>query len=138
MGYVFTLSGGAISWLSKLQSRIAHSSTEAEYIGLGHAMKEGVHICEQLDELGFAVPTPMRLYGDNQGAHTLAHNPKFHERSKHILRSEHVAREYVEDGKFVVEYIPTNDMVADVMTKSLACPSFDLFRNAMGVAPIPA
>jgi hypothetical protein len=138
MGYVFTLSGGAISWSSKLQSRVAHSSTEAEYIGLGHAMKEGVHICEQLDELGFPTPSPMRLFGDNQGANALAHNPRFHERSKHILRSEHIAREYVEDGKFVVEYIPTNDMVADIMTKSLPRPTFEFFCRAMGITAIPA
>ena len=38
-GYVFTLVGGAISWMSKLQETIALSTTEVEYIVVSHACK---------------------------------------------------------------------------------------------------
>ena len=39
-GYVFTLAGGAISWMSKLQETVALSTTEAEYIAALDACKE--------------------------------------------------------------------------------------------------
>ena len=41
-GYVFTLAGGAISWMSKLQDTVALSTTEVEYIATSHACKEAI------------------------------------------------------------------------------------------------
>ena len=41
-GYVFTLAGGAISWMSKLQEIVALSTTEAEYIATSNAIKEEI------------------------------------------------------------------------------------------------
>jgi hypothetical protein len=137
MGYVFTLCGGAISWNSKQQNRVANSSTDAEYIGIGHAGKELVHIDMQLGELGEAPGRPVTLFGDNQGAIALTKEARFHERTKHVRIAEHFAREMVETGAMRVEYINTNDMVADIMTKSLHRPLFEKFRAAMGVRPMP-
>lgn len=39
-GYEFTLNGAAVRWKSCLQSVVALSATEAEYIGLAEAVKE--------------------------------------------------------------------------------------------------
>jgi hypothetical protein len=41
-GYVFTLAGGAISWMSKLQNIVSLSTTEAEYVVVSHACKEAI------------------------------------------------------------------------------------------------
>jgi hypothetical protein len=41
-GYVFTLAGGSISWMSKLQNIVALSTKEAEYVAASHACKEAV------------------------------------------------------------------------------------------------
>ena len=41
-GYVFSLFGGAVSWMSKRQSVVALSTTEAEYMVATHASKEAV------------------------------------------------------------------------------------------------
>ncbi|GKC58333.1 hypothetical protein Tco_1085931 [Tanacetum coccineum] len=43
-GYVFTLSGGIVSWVSKLQSVMAMSTTEAEYVAAAQASKEAIVI----------------------------------------------------------------------------------------------
>jgi hypothetical protein len=137
MGYVFTRSGGAISWASRLQSRVAGSSTEAEYLGLGYAGREAVFIQSQFEELGEPFSSPLLLYGDNQGANALTKEARFHDRTKHIRLSEHLARELVEGGTLQVEYIPTERMLADIMTKPLARVLFDKFRDGLGVVPMP-
>ena len=41
-GYVFTLAGGAVSWLSKLQTVVALSTTEAQYMVATQACKEAI------------------------------------------------------------------------------------------------
>ena len=137
MGHAFLLSSAAISWSSRLQSRVANSSTDAEYIGIGHAGKELVHLDQQLGELGDAPPRPVTLHGDNQGAIALTKEARFHDRTKHIRLAEHFAREMVEKGDMRVDYIPTSDMVADIMTKSLPRPDFEKFRLALGIRPPP-
>jgi hypothetical protein len=50
-GYVFTLAGGSISWMSKLQETIALSTTEEEYIVVSHACKEAIWLKGLLGEL---------------------------------------------------------------------------------------
>ena len=39
-GYVFTIGGKAIIWISKLQKVVALSTTEAEYVAATEASKE--------------------------------------------------------------------------------------------------
>ena len=41
-GYVFTMFGGAISWMSKRQPMVSFSTTEAEYMEATHAFKEPI------------------------------------------------------------------------------------------------
>ncbi|KAL8278909.1 hypothetical protein RQP46_008578 [Phenoliferia psychrophenolica] len=137
-GYAFTLSGGAISWSSKLQTRCAKSTTDAEYISLGHTSSEAIHIDQQLSELGEGLQHPFPLLGDNTGAIALTKEPRFHNAMKCVRLSEHLARELVQQKVITVTYIPTSDMVADVMTKSLPRPMFEKFRDAMGVTPLRA
>ncbi|KAL8276538.1 hypothetical protein RQP46_011086 [Phenoliferia psychrophenolica] len=135
-GYVYNLSGGAVSWASKRQTRVAKSTTDAEYISLGNAGSEAVHLGQQLQELGEPLTNPLDLYGDNQGSITLTKEARFHNAMKCVRLSEHLARELVETGIIKVTYIPTTDMVADIMTKSLPRPAFEKFRLAMGVTPL--
>ncbi|GAA5957773.1 hypothetical protein JCM21900_004549 [Sporobolomyces salmonicolor] len=98
MGFAFILAGGAISWSSRLQHRVTASSTEAEYLGLSHAGKEAIFLSQLLGELGLPFPSPLLLYGDNQGANTWARDPQFHNRTRHLRLTEHFVREMVTQG----------------------------------------
>ncbi|GAA5936579.1 hypothetical protein JCM1841_002530 [Sporobolomyces salmonicolor] len=136
MGFAFVLAGGAVSWSSRLQSRVAASSTEAEYLGLSHAGKEAIFLSQLLGELGHPLPAPLLLRSDNQGANALARDPQFHDRTRHLRLTEHFVRETVAQGEIDVRYIPTALMVADIFTKSLPLPAFLGHRSSLGLRPL--
>ena len=69
---------------------------------------------------------------DNQGAIALAKNPVHHARTKHIDVQHHFVREKVERGLIRLEYCPTEDMMADVLTKALARDKHERLRKMMG------
>ena len=77
------------------------------------------------------------IHEDNQSAISLARNPQFHGRAKHIDIRHHFACEKVNDGTVELNYCPTNDMVADMLTKGLSGVNFERVRKMAGVTPIP-
>ena len=133
-GYVFVMNGGCISWRSKKQRTVALSSTEAEYMALSEATQEAVWLKVFLCELGeTSSDEAIKIYEDNQGSIALAKNPEFHKRTKHIDIRYHFVREKVEDGQVVLEYCPTQDMLADMMTKPITAAQFNFLRNKLGI-----
>jgi hypothetical protein len=127
------MAGAAISWSSKKQTSIALSSTEGEYMAMTHATKEALWIQQFLHNINFPLTHSTSLLVDNQGAIVLASNPTFHARTKHIGVRHHFIREHVENGDITLKYIPTNDQVADVLTKALAHEKHSKFRVTMGL-----
>ena len=77
-GYIFQLSGAAISWRSKKQAYVALSTAEAEYIALASAAQEAVWVQQLLTDLRSNPEEATRIYEDNQSAICLAENPQFH------------------------------------------------------------
>ena len=51
-GYVFPSAGASVSWDSKLQDVVALSSSEAEYMAMGHAIQEGLYLHMLQVEMG--------------------------------------------------------------------------------------
>lgn len=132
-GFVFLLGGGAISWSAKKQALVALSSTESEYIAATHATRHLIWLRRLTEELSFPQPTPSNLFIDNQSAMTLALDDQFHPRTKHIEIRYHFVREKVQDGTITLEYCPTQEMVADIMTKGLARTLHEKHRYDLGV-----
>jgi len=81
--YVFTLGGCAISWKSTLQSTVALSSTEAEYMAITKAIKEAIWLKAFLGEIN-SLGDPIMVFCDNQSVIHLTNDRMFHERTKHI------------------------------------------------------
>ena len=134
-GFVFKLANSAISWESRKQRTVALSSTEAEYMALTEAAKETTYLRCFLKEVGIlsSDAKPTNAFCDNQEAQELMRNPVHHARSKHINIRHHYVREVFEKGDLEVEYIPTTEMVADVLTKALFGPSHRRFLKELGI-----
>eukprot|EP00253_Pinus_taeda_P026081 PITA_26081 len=115
-GYVFTLAGGAISWMSKLQNIVSLSTTEAEYIAASHACKEAVWLKGLLGEFG-RLQANIRLLCDSQSAIHLAKNPAYHSKSKHIPIKYHFVRQVITEREVSLEKVHTKENCADMFTK---------------------
>ena len=143
-GYVFMLGGGPISWWSGKQPIVATSTTHAEFIAQDFAGREVEWLTHLLTDLDLppdgsmtvlgAVSNKPYLFGDNQGALALAQNPGGrHKGTKHIRVKYFYIRELLKEKVLDLRYIPTQDNVADIMTKPLARPSFERHRASMGM-----
>jgi len=142
--YVCTISTGipnsvhtAISWSSKQQPTITLSLTEAEYMALTQACKKAIWVSRFLTELSTGTTsyniTPITIYADNQGSMALAKNPEFHNGTKHISNQHHFVLKKVGSEEVILEYLPTGDMLADLLTKALPREKVERFRKNMGV-----
>ena len=131
-GYVFLLNDGCITWQSKKQPTVALSTSEAEYMSLSSATQELRWLIQFLGELGFQ-KSPVLLHQDNQGCIQMAKGFAQHSRSKHIdIRHKHIEQS-IADGLLTVPYIPTRDMLADLLTKPLNAPRFMDLRDRLQI-----
>lgn len=132
-GYLFQIGNATVSWKSKRQSIVALSSTEAEYVSLSSATQETMWIRSLLGSIGFQQIDPTTINEDNQGAIALAGNPGNHPRTKHIDIKYHFIREAVEKNEIALQYCPTKEMLADMLTKALPREKFQELRALIGV-----
>ena len=118
-GNAFLLGGGAIMWSSRKQSSVALSTVEAEYMALSVATQEAIWLRQLQEELGVTEAGPTLIYEDNQGAISMAKNPVFHKRTKHVQIRYHFVREAVEQGTITLEYCRTGEMLPTALPKVL-------------------
>jgi hypothetical protein len=136
-GYVFMVHGGAVLWSSKTQAVIALSSTEAKYIASTHAAKEAKWLGMLLSEIGVEAPWPFPILANNQSAIALSKDNTFHSRTKHIDIPYHYVREAVENSDLCLDYLKTDENLADIFTKALGQPKCEMFLKMLGLARLP-
>lgn len=131
-GYIFKIFDGTIDWSCKKQTCVALSSTEAEFLALSEACKEVQWIRRLLEDFNQSVKEPTTIFEDNQSFLKLE-GQKMLGRSKHIDVRYCFVRDYVEQNIVRCTYCPTEDMVADLLTKPLAANRFKRLRKECGV-----
>ena len=138
-GWVIFYAGCPIIWASKLQTQVALSTTEAEYIAMSSALCDVIPIMELVVEVaakGFQViciapVVHCKVFEDNAGALELARLPKLRPRTKHINVCYHHFREHVRLGKIKIYPVSTDDQTADALTKALTQNVFVRHRISM-------
>ena len=98
-----------------------------------NATKEAVWFRSFLQKLKEEDDSPMTILIDNQSAIVISKNPAFHDCSKHIDIRYHFVRKKVEDDATSLEYVPTGDQVADVLTKALPREKHEKFTAGLGL-----
>uniref|UniRef100_A0A2N9HA88 CCHC-type domain-containing protein n=1 Tax=Fagus sylvatica TaxID=28930 RepID=A0A2N9HA88_FAGSY len=134
-GYVFTLSGGPICWKSTLQSIVAMSTTEAEYMAVAEAAKEALWLKGLVKELGLN-QGGVQMHCDSQSAIYLAKNQVYHARTKHIDVRFHKIRELIVTGDIVLEKVHTSENAADMLTKPVTTAKFKHCLDLVNVSSL--
>jgi Reverse transcriptase (RNA-dependent DNA polymerase) len=132
-GYVFLINGGTVSWSSKRQEIVSLSTTESEYVAATHDMKEALWLHSLLSETFGLITAPTTLFSDNQAAIALTRDHQYHSRTKHIDVHYHFIRWVIEKGSLRLIYCPTDDMVADTLTKALPSAKVKHFADGLGL-----
>ena len=138
-GFVITFASCPLLWVSKLQTEVALSTTEAEFIALSQAMRELIPICNLATELfgairfqkGLEFRTHSTVFEDNNGALTLATIPKMTPRSKHIAVKYWFFRDHVKRGTSKIVKVDTKEQKADILTKALGEDAFKSIRKLL-------
>ena len=110
---------GPVAWASRLQKVSAESACEAEYMALTEAMHECMWFRSLLKSLGHEQEKPTRILQDNQASINLVNNPEFHRRTKHIGIKFHRVRQEKRSGTLTVDYVETENNIADCLTKGV-------------------
>lgn len=127
-GYSIFLGGNLVSWSAKKQPTVARSSCESEYRALANTAAEVVWLTNLLREIRIPLKATPILLCDNNSVVFLSHNPVSHKRAKHIDIDCHFIRDLVSAGKLVTKFVPSHLQLADIFTKSLPRPAFELLH----------
>jgi hypothetical protein len=134
-GYCIFYLGCPVIWVSKMQSEISLSTTEAEYIALSQSMRDLIPFIDHIQEMDTIydqlTTTPIvscTLFEDNNGALELARTPRYRPRTKHIAIKYHHFREHVKSGRIKILAIDTREQIADQFTKGLSADIFKYLR----------
>ena len=116
-GFVVNMCGAAVLWGSRLQPSVALSTVEAEYMALAAAAQEICFLRQLLKSLGMEIKKATEMMEDNKGCVALASNAMTTNKTKHINIRFHFVRDLVKDGTVALTWCPTEDMMADILTK---------------------
>ena len=100
------------------------------------AVCQGIWLSRLLGEMLNKEAARPKLLVDNKSAISLAKNPVFHDRSKHIEIRYHFIRECVEQGRVFIDYVRTSEQLADALTKALGRLAFQELRRRIGMVEI--
>ena len=100
-------------------------------MALSEAATEAIFLKRLLGDLGYTSDEPVILNIDNQGAENSVSNPAYRKRTRHIDIRYHHIREVIKNNDVVLKYCPAQDMIADVLTKTLAKTIHNYFMGLM-------
>jgi hypothetical protein len=128
-----------VVWASRIQTEIALSVTEAEYIALSTAAREILPLLSLAKEAAKLKVIPdvdaprirCKIFDDNIGAVEMANVPKMRPRTKHLNVKYHFFRQFVQKGMLILEHIAGEQQMADILTKALEVVTFLKHRKKM-------
>ena len=130
-GCVIGIGGGPVYAKSSGQKLNTKSSTEAELVALSDSTSQVIWTRNFLEEQGYNMG-PAVVYQDNMSTIALVKNGKSNsDRTRHIAIRFFFVSDRVLNKEISVEYMPTGDMLADILTKPLQGALFIKLRDKL-------
>ncbi|RVW29758.1 Retrovirus-related Pol polyprotein from transposon TNT 1-94 [Vitis vinifera] len=135
IGWVFTLGGGAVSWGSKKQTCISHTTMETEFIALAATGKEAEWLRDLMMDIPFTANnvSTVSIHCDSQATLARAYSGVYNGKSRHIsIRHEYV-RQLIRYGIFSISFVRSSGNLADPFTKPLTRDLVRITSRGMGL-----
>eukprot|EP00253_Pinus_taeda_P007117 PITA_07117 len=132
-GGAFFMGSRLVSWFSKKLSSVALSTAEAEYVVAASCCTQLLWMMQTLQDYQITCTPPISILCDNTSVINISKNLVMHSKTKNIPIKYHFLREQVLEQKVKLEYVPSKEKVADILTKSLPRETFEYLRQKLGV-----
>ena len=133
-GYVYFFNSTPIFWVTKQQTIVARSSTEAELIALDLCVRLGLWWRRGLIELSlFGQNEALIIYEDNQSCLAMINGERVSSRTKHIDVRFFAVKQNIIDGEIATKWTSTDTMTADTFTKPLGTVKFQQMIKLLGM-----
>jgi hypothetical protein len=127
-GYVMMLGDSPVAWASRRQPIVTKSTTATEVVAASQATDELMHMTKLLDNLGLST-VPVLLRQDNQAPARSLVNPIEDGKTKYLQIHFHYVGERNAAGDIKVEWVSTNQMLADMFTTALGPQKLNVSSN---------
>jgi len=117
-------------WSSNKQKTVALSTAEAEFISAANCAKKFLWLHNLLNEI-FNYSSPITLFLDNLSCKKTIENGQFNNNMKHIDIKLHFIFDLIKNNKIKLEYIETENMLADTLTKNVNGTKMLNFANVI-------
>ena len=137
--YAMQLFGGLIGWRANKQETVTTSTTEAELLALSQATKEGIYVSRLLQELTVKLDDHrIRLLCDNVQTIRLVNDDiaRLQTKLRHVDIHNHWLRQEIQRQSIIVQYTPSEHMIADGLTKALLKDGHEKFKRQIGLTDI--
>jgi hypothetical protein len=134
-GFAIFVGENLVSLKSKKDTTVATSSTTAELRAMYHGVQESLWIKSLLEEMGLGeeIKGPITVHQDNQSTIKVISNERITTRVRHELVKVAYLQERIKEGAIKVTYCRTENMTADIFTKSLPRAIFTKHRGNLGM-----
>ena len=134
-GVIFVAGTPVWNWTTQ-QSFIAKSSAIAEYYSLSECVDQIAYARNFLKTFGYQQTAPTTIFSDSTAATDIAKTTKNFSSTKAIEIQYHNTRGAIQQSKIRIQYIKSDNNIADYLTKPNGNPNFERFRTFHGVVSL--
>ena len=130
-----TINGDLISWCSKKQQRVCTSTCESEILAIMDAAQETKYIRDLLCEMNFGhyCDNATTIFNDNASSKASIENGGKFDKNRHYKNRLNYINRSVEDKEITIEWLSTDKMLEDSMTKALSSTKLKKFHDELGL-----